>query len=123
MATATDNLELEVRHAGRYRWAATCAAFARELRERRPTPGDRVSLLVRLVDRGDGEVAWLVRAVEVEAAAEVPPDGEDVSPYTEALVTAVAGLLGELPEDWFEFPGHHLPARVEVAALAVEKAG
>jgi hypothetical protein len=121
MSTLTDDrVELQVLEAPRYRRAPVLAAFAAELRRRRPGPNDRVAVLLQLADSAGAELPWRSRPVEPCPAGRVA--GADDS-YVEALAGTVAGLLRELPETWFEFEGHHLPVRVEGIALAIEKDG
>jgi hypothetical protein len=115
-----DRVEVQLLEAPRYRRGPVLKAFAAELRRRRPGPADAVTLLLRLADRSGAELPWLCRPVEPCPAARVA--GADGS-YVEALVGAVAGLLGGLPEDWFEVEGHGLEVRVAGLALSVEKAG
>jgi hypothetical protein len=121
MSTLTDGrVELQVLEAPRYRRGPVLKAFAAELRRRRASPDDAVTLLLQLADRSGAELPWLSHSVEPCPAGRVA--GADDS-YVEALVGAVAGLLRELPETWFEVEGHDLEVKVAGIALAIERGG
>ena len=129
MSTPTDDrVELQVLEAPRYRRGPVLAAFAAELRRRRPGPADAVTLLLRLADRSGAELPWLCRPVEPcpQPARAGPSQGRVAGAddsYVGALVGAVAGLLRDLPEGWFEVEGHDLEVRVAGLALAIERGG